>query len=66
MRSDTYTKIVLTVIAACLLVLTIRVLNVAPVLRAATSYSCTGELKANAWGGVEATIGGYTVRVTCD
>ena len=65
MRVDFYTKVILTIIAVCLLALTLRG---AP-LDAGTprhSMTCTGELKANAWGGAEASIGGYKVDVTCD
>ena len=66
MTSDRYTKIVLTIIAACLVVITIRALNAEPTVKAAASMSCTGEIKANAWGGVQATIGGYALKFTCE
>jgi hypothetical protein len=58
------TPVLLTVIAICLVVLTLRTISIAPV-HAATSLSCTGELKANAWGGTEASIGGYRVDIRC-
>jgi hypothetical protein len=35
-------------------------------ISAASSFACKGELKANAWGGTTATIGGYNVDVTCE
>jgi hypothetical protein len=34
-------------------------------VKASTDITCTGDLKANAWGGEKATIGGYKVDVTC-
>jgi hypothetical protein len=60
---DTYTKIILTVIAICLIFLAVQG---QAVVRAKSSLSCTGELNANAWGGVEATLGGYTISLRCD
>lgn len=64
--TDRYTKIVLTFIAACLAVLTLKALNVEPIVRAATSLSCKGKLEANVWGGVTAGVGGYDIKVDCD
>jgi hypothetical protein len=64
MRVDAYTRTILTLIAACLIVLTVNALT--PRVRASDSIHCTGTLKANAWGGIESTIGGYNVDVTCD
>ena len=58
------TAVSLTVIALCLVVLTLRVVSV-PSAQAGTSMSCTGDLKANAWGGMEPSIGGYKVNINC-
>jgi hypothetical protein len=66
MNSDRYAKIVLTVIAVCLLAIAMRVLNIEPIASAASSMSCKGELQANAWGGIKETIGGYEIQLKCD
>jgi len=58
------TAVPLTVIALCLVVVTLRAIS-APPAHAATSISCTGELKANAFGGTQALIGGYKVDIRC-
>jgi len=65
MTQDLYTKVVLTIIAICLIALTVRLGHLEPVARAQTSLRCTGELTANAWGGTEKIIGGYSVDVRC-
>ena len=65
MKTDTYTRIVLTVIAACLLVLTARTLGVEPVAHASQEMTCKGELTANGFGGVQPISGGYSVNVRC-
>jgi hypothetical protein len=66
MKSDIYTKVVLTIIAACLLVLTFQRAPFVAEARAANSMTCTGELKANAWGGIKEMIGGYKIQVECE
>ena len=66
MRLDLYTRVLLTIIAICLTVLTLRAVWPVPEAKAAASTTCTGELKANAWGGIEASIGGYRIQITCD
>ena len=66
MKLDLYTKVVLTIIASCLIALTVRLGHLEPVARAQTSFKCTGELKANAWGGTASSIGGYKVDVNCE
>jgi hypothetical protein len=58
------TAVPLAVIALCLVVLTLRAIS-APPVHAGTSITCTGELKANAWGGMQASIGGYKVDIRC-
>lgn len=65
MRPDVYTRALLTFIAICLAVLTLRAASLFPEAKAGTSLKCTGELTANAWGGTEASIGGYRVEITC-
>lgn len=59
-----FTAVSLTVIAICLVVLTLRVVSI-PSAQAGTLISCTGDLKANAWGGMQASIGGYKVNINC-
>jgi hypothetical protein len=67
MKVDLYTKATLTVIAICLLILTSRAVLLIPEAKAvARATVCTGELSANAWGGIKASIGGYTVRISCN
>ena len=66
MRVDLYTKATLTIIALCLLTITFRSVSWIPEVRAAGRITCTGQLKANAWGGVKESIGGYVVEVSCD
>jgi hypothetical protein len=63
---DRATKVILAVIAFGLLANALTPL-VRPVSVAAAggSLSCRGELKANAWGGTAATIGGYEVALDC-
>lgn len=58
------TAISLTIIALCLVALTLRVVSV-PSAQARALISCTGDLKANAWGGLEPSIGGYKVNINC-
>lgn len=65
-KPDLYMKVVLTIIAICLITLAVRLGHLEPVARAQTSFRCTGELKANAWGGTEPSIGGYKVDVKCE
>lgn len=65
MKTDTYIKFILTIIALCLFAL---VFGNPPIIKnavAASVLNCTGEIKANSWGGTEASIGGYKVNVTC-
>ena len=65
MSTDRYTRIVLTIIAACFIVLALRSLE--PTVKAKGGFtSCTGDLKANAWGGIKETLGGYKVDIRCD
>lgn len=66
MRPDLYTRVLLTIIAICLTVLTLRAVWPVPEAKAATSTTCTGELKANAWGGIEPALGGYKIQIRCD
>ncbi len=64
MSVDWYTKTILGIIAIALLAIALR-----PQVREAWAENsvtrCTGEMKANAWGGTEASIGGYEIEVTC-
>lgn len=62
---DRTTKIILVVIALILFANLMATLVHPPATSAQTSFACTGELTANAWGGTQATIGGYRVDVKC-
>ena len=64
MRIDLYTKALLTIIAVSLFALNLRGGLVAESARR-SPVECTGLLKANEWGGVIGTIGGYAIQVTC-
>lgn len=66
MKVDAYTKALLTVIAACLVILTLQNTSLLSQAHAAGRTICEGELKANAWGGVREMIGGYKVSITCE
>jgi hypothetical protein len=65
MQIDFYTKLVLTIIAGCLLVLAVRSGPWVEKAVAQPSISCQGQLKANAHGGTAANVGGYQILVTC-
>ena len=71
MKTDLYVKVVLTIIAACLLMLSVHQLapsasaQIAPSAGAPTSFKCSGELKAGANGGTAAQVGGYKVELAC-
>jgi len=67
MITDRVTKVLLGVIAIALFVIAMNQwVSPAPVMaQGLTSFDCTGELKANAWGGIESTIGGYAIRLNC-
>jgi hypothetical protein len=63
---DLTTKGILIVIALGIWLNLAKPILSPPTVRAAESYTCKGELKANAWGGIKETIGGYKVELTCD
>ncbi len=65
MQIDSYTKLMLTIIAGCLLVLAVRSGPWVERAVAQPAISCQGQLKANAHGGTEANLGGYQILVTC-
>ena len=65
MQIDLYTKLVLTVIAACLLILVLRDgIGVTP-LAAQRAITCRGVMTANEHGGTRANVGGYQFDVSC-
>jgi hypothetical protein len=67
MKSDLYLRVLLTIIAACLIALTFRSGSLMPLARAATSTTCTGEMKATSSGPMQASIGAsYRIDVKCD
>jgi hypothetical protein len=63
---DLTTKTILIVIALGIWLNLAKPILTPPSARAADSYTCKGELKANAWGGTKESIGGYNVDLTCD
>lgn len=66
MKADKTTKMLLALIALGLWLNAIApMFRAQRTVRAADKLTCKGELKANAWGGAAATIGGYDVDVTC-
>jgi hypothetical protein len=65
MQIDIYTRLVLTVIAGCLLVLAARSGPWVERAVAQPSITCQGQLKANSHGGTAANVGGYQILVTC-
>lgn len=66
MRVDTYTRLVLTIIAACLLALVFRGMGAAS-LHAAGKTRCAGEMKATGANAMQASIGAsYRIDVTCE
>ena len=68
MSTDKLTKVLLGIIAIALwmIVLNPWLRSVPVAAREQVSFECTGRLKANAWGGIEATLGGYSVNLDCD
>jgi hypothetical protein len=67
MRTDLYIRVVLTMIAGCLLASIWQGRSLMPSARAAASTTCTGEMKATSAGPMQASIGSsYTIRVTCN
>jgi hypothetical protein len=67
MRTDLYLKVLLTIIAACLLALTFRSSALIPGVRAATSTKCSGEMRATTAGPMQASLGAsYKIEVTCN
>ena len=67
MKSDLYLKVLLTIIAACLVALAVRGGSLMPGVRAGTSTTCTGEMKATSAGAMQASMGAsYRIQVTCN
>jgi hypothetical protein len=64
--ADRSTKIILLLIAIGLWINALIPLFRPRVVSAQKSFACKGELKANAWGGTAANIGGYTVKMDCE
>lgn len=65
-QTDAYTRILLTTIAVCLVLITLRMWVVETPLKAATALSCTGDAKANEYGGTAEMFGGYAIRLKCE
>ena len=63
--TDRTTKLLLLLIALAIFANTVVSLARPVRVRAADSFSCEGTLKANAYGGIQATIGGYRVDIDC-
>jgi hypothetical protein len=67
MRTDIYLRILLTIIAGCLVANIWQGLSLMPRVRAATPTTCTGEMKATSAGPMQASIGSsYKIQVTCN
>jgi len=67
MKGDLYVRILLTIVAGCLMVLVFHGVSLMPRVRAATSMTCTGEMKATSAGPMQASIGSsYKIEVTCN
>jgi hypothetical protein len=65
MQVDLYTKLILTVIAACLVALVLGNGIGATPLAAQRSTICHGQMTANEHGGTRANVGGYQFEVSC-
>jgi len=65
MHIDYYTKLMLTLIAGCLLMILFRSDLWVDKAVAQAAITCKGELKANESGGTEAIVGGYQIQVSC-
>jgi len=65
MKVDLYTKCVLTVIALALTIIAVTSLVAVRPAFAQSDTDCSGELKANAFGGTTASIGGYSISLNC-
>ena len=66
MKSAVYVKVLLTVIAGCLVALTLSSGAFAQQARAAAPTKCTGEMKATTAGPMQASLGAsYKIEVTC-
>jgi hypothetical protein len=66
MHVDAYTRVVLTIIAACLLAIVFRATDIGRV-HAAAKTTCSGEMKATSAGAMQASIGAsYRIQVTCE
>jgi len=67
MNTDLYVRMLLTIIAGCLMTLVFHSVSLMPRARAATSTTCTGEMKATSAGPMQASIGSsYKIQVTCN
>jgi hypothetical protein len=67
MKPDLYVKVLLTIIAGCLLALTLGRSSLMPPVRAAATTTCTGDLKATSAGQMQAAVGAsYRIQVTCN
>jgi uncharacterized membrane protein len=67
MGSDIFVKALLTIIAGCLVALTLERSALVSNARAAAPTTCTGEMKATGAGPMQASIGSsYSIKVTCN
>jgi hypothetical protein len=65
MAIDLYTKLMLTLIAGCLLAIAVRRGPSVESAVAQAAITCQGQLKANAHGGNAPNVGGYQLQVSC-
>jgi hypothetical protein len=67
MRPDLYVKVVLTIIAGCLVALTFRGATLMAPVRAVALTTCTGDMRATSAGAMQASLGAsYKIQVTCN
>ena len=67
MVTDRVTKVLLGVIAITLFMIAMNqwVQPVPVMAQGSASFDCTGQLKANAFGGIESMVGGYRITLNC-
>ena len=66
MKTDWYTKVILTVIASTLLVIAFKQYQPVKDAKAAGYSMCSGQMTANAYGGEKPMVGGYSISLNCN
>ena len=65
MHLDLYSKLVITIIAVCLVVIAIHSISLGPEAKAGRYTTCNGNLTTNTYGGTKPMVGGYQVTIKC-